>query len=155
MNIASTISALKTYLSNLTWNTSKGGTCSFSSVFDYPNFTYMDGGPFVCINDSSDSMGEFISNVEFENEGIIIVSACSNWSAIDKSSDDLKRQEAVLRIREITDILKVNLYTLSAESTLGLDLLYNPTYGEIEDVNELNLYKRDFKLYYKELICRL
>jgi hypothetical protein len=154
MKIADVVSNLKTYLEGLTWTSDDGeGTTSFDAVFTYPNYNYADGYPFAIINDNSSTAG-FLDNRTLEATPQITIAICSNWSVVDKSSDDLKRKEAILRIREATDTLKVDLAKLSLETTLGVDFISEWTYSDIEVQAQLNLFYRNFTILLNETVER-
>jgi len=154
MKIADVIGTLKTFLEGLTWTSGDGGgTSGFEAVFTVENYTHDAGYPYVFIMDTALG-GESLDNCTHEAETEVVVSVCVNWSVVDGQDDDAKREEAALRIREASDVLKEQLFTDSLRSTLGIDFVYNPNYGEIELLEEFNVYKRDFIMTIKEQIAR-
>lgn len=153
MKVADVVSSLKTYLKALTWLSDDGeGNTGFKDVFTYPNYSYDGGYPFVVITDSIGS-GESLSNKDISFETVLVISICVNWAIIDKQDDDLKREEAMLRIREAWDYLKTQLFKVSTADTIGVDWSYNPSFQDLE-VDEFNLIKRDITLIIKENIGR-
>jgi hypothetical protein len=154
MKIANVISNLKTYLEALTWTSDSGaGTTKLNAVYTYPNWVHDEGYPFAVIQDDG-TAGESLDNMTIQAETEIIITVCVNWAIIDQSDEDLQREEGALRIREATDALKVSLLKLSTESTLGVDFVLNPSWGEVELDSDNNLLKRNITLVVKETINR-
>jgi len=155
MNMTTYISSLKTFLTNLSWTSSSGGgTTKFNGVFDYPNYSHTDGYPFVVISDSN-ATSESLENTSIMLNPIITIQVCVNSAIINKSSDDEQKEEATLRIREATDVLKAELNKLSTISTLGNDWQVDFGYGAIEFNEDLNLLIREFSITLIERVSRL
>jgi hypothetical protein len=76
-----------------------------------------------------------------------------NYGIIDKQTEEAKVEEAMLRLREAWDNLKINLFDFTLMSTLGVDWTLNPNYVDDYD-DELNLYKRTITLVIREHISR-
>lgn len=153
MKIATVISNLKTYLTNLTWTSDDGtGTTRFKGVYTYPNWLNDDGNPFVVILDNSGS-GASLDNRSIEFNTNIDISFCVNYGTIDKQTEEAKVEEAMLRLREAWDYVKTVILDLSTLTSLGVDWSSNPTYTDDYD-SELNLYKRTITLIVKETISR-
>jgi hypothetical protein len=151
-NITTIVSGLKTILQNLTWTSPSGtGTTSISAIYDYPNYEHVDGYPFVVINDRGED-GETLDTRSFEVDYTIEIEICSNWTVVNKSTDHEKRQEAVLRIREATDILKRTLVLKSTKTSLGVDHIYQPGYDDIVYNDTLKIYMRTFRVLIKDTI---
>lgn len=153
MKIATVISNLKTYLTNLTWTSDDGtGTTRFKGVYTYPNWLNDDGNPFVVILDNSGS-GASLDNRSIEFNTNIDISFCVNYGTIDKQTEEAKVEEAMLRLREAWDYVKTVILDLSTLTSLGVDWSSNPGYTDDYD-SELNLYKRTITLIVKETISR-
>lgn len=153
MKIATVISNLKTYLTNLTWTSDDGtGTTRFKGVYTYPNWLNDDGNPFVVILDNSGS-GASLDNRSIEFDTNIDISFCVNYGTIDKQTEEAKVEEAMLRLREAWDYVKTVILDLSTLTSLGVDWSSNPAYTDDYD-SELNLYKRTITLVVKETISR-
>lgn len=153
MKIATVISNLKTYLTNLTWTSDDGtGTTRFKGVYTYPNWLNDDGNPFVVILDNSGS-GVSLDNRSIEFNTNIDISFCVNYGTIDKQTEEAKVEEAMLRLREAWDYVKTVILDLSTLTSLGVDWSSNPGYIDDYD-SELNLYKRTITLVVKETISR-
>lgn len=153
MKIATVISNLKTYLTNLTWTSDDGtGTTRFKGVYTYPNWLNDDGNPFVVILDNSGS-GVSLDNRSIEFNTNIDISFCVNYGTIDKQTEEAKVEEAMLRLREAWDYVKTVILDLSTLTSLGVDWSSNPGYTDDYD-SELNLYKRTITLVVKETISR-
>jgi len=153
MKIATVMKNLETYLEGLSWTSDDGtGTTSFKGVYTFPKFSGVDGYPFVVILDEIGT-GESIANMLLEYDTTIVLSICVNFSIIDKQDTDLKKEEALLRLREAWDYLKTQLFKQATMSTLGIDWSYIPSYAdEFDEVK--NLYKRTVRLVVKETIQR-
>ncbi len=153
MKIATVISNLKTYLTNLSWTSDDGtGTTKFKGVYTYPNWLNDDGNPFVVILDNSGS-GVSLDNRSIEFNTNIDISFCVNYGTIDKQTEEAKVEEAMLRLREAWDYVKTVILDLSTLTSLGVDWSSNPGYTDDYD-SELNLYKRTITLVVKETISR-
>jgi hypothetical protein len=153
MTISTVINTLKSTIAAYTWTSTDGkGTTSFKGVYTYPNWLQDDGYPFVVILDNS---GEGVSldnrNIQFDTN--IDISVCVNYGIIDKQTEEEKVEEAMLRLREAWDNLKINLFDFTLMTTLGIDWTLNPNYVDDYD-DELNLYKRTITLVIREHISR-
>lgn len=152
MKIATLISSLKTYLDGLTWTSDSGtGTTEFKGIFTYENWGYAES-PYVVILDGS-AAGKSLTNRDFELSTPITISICCRWDIIDKQDDTLKREEAMLRIREAWDNLKTKLYLISTQNTLGADFAFEPSFVD-DEIAEYNLKRRNVTIKVKEVISR-
>lgn len=153
MNTTTVVGNLKTLLTNLTWTSSGTGTTSFNAVFSYPNWEHSQGYPYVVIDDLG-ATGESLSNKSIRADNTIRFWIVVNWAVINKTTDDEKREEAVLRIREATDAVKALMVKDTTRSSLGVDHTFDFGWGEILVEDEINILRREFKFSIVEQICR-
>ncbi len=154
MTSTSIVSALQTFLKALTWTSTDGsGTTKFADVFTYENSLFMGGYPYAYIDDSG-MTSTTLDNRSWDCDLTINIWVVVNWSLIDKSDDDARREEGALRIREATDVLSKKLYELSLQTTLGVCYLSSPSYGGIQAEGDLNLLRRQLTITTKYEIDR-
>ena len=70
-----------------------------------------------------------------------------------KSDDDLKREEAVLRLREAWDYVKTQIFTESFSDAIGSCLVYEPNYADVSaEFSEDSLFVYRIQFSVKEII---
>jgi len=150
--VATVVSNLKTYLEGLSWTSTSGtGTTTFSAVYTYDNFSHVGGNPFAVIRDEMNVSSTLNSNKYVEMATEITVYVCVNWSIVkDTQSDDEKREEAMVRLREASDYLKTQLIKETTESTLGVDFISEVSYTA-DIIEETDVFARAFRFSLIEL----
>lgn len=151
MNTNTVIDNIKTELSALSWaSTDGGGTTSLQEVFTYRNYEHEEGYPFACIYDGPGN-GELNTVITYEFDTIFTIDFCVNWSVIDESEEQLQREEAMLRLREMWDYMKTQIFTRTFLTAVGVDLINEPNFISVS-LDDLNIECYRVQLLIKEII---
>ena len=154
MNIKEVIDNIVTQLDGLSWTSqSGGGTTEFQELFSYKNYESDGGFPAVCVYDVSADAGT--SGIyTFVLETTINIDFYIDWSVMEVSGDEsLQREEAIVRLREMWDGLKSQIFTHSFENAIGADIILSPGYTFIP-LDDINIYIYRVTSIIKEIIRR-
>jgi len=156
---------IKSDLAAQTWTSvDGGGTSSFVAVVTYPNYSQVDGYPYLIILDDpgvtetgSVNILQMDTNIQFN--------ICANYKVTSGSGQDAKRKEAILRVREAYDFLRKYIVVDTTHSTWVTSptdsrIAGTPTPSfratdlsvEDESIEELNLFIRRIILPFRDLI---
>ena len=105
MKIATVIENIRTHLLSQTWTSDSGaGTTQFQAGYSYDNHENTTGYPFFVVNDNgSAGSGNLSTGIDYVTT--IRISFYLNWSTVTGADGDLKREETMIRLREIQDFM--------------------------------------------------
>lgn len=151
MEIATLIPAMTSDLMNLTWTNSDDGTSGFEGGFPFENWSTEVGSPFFCITEAPGNSNTDI-NLLVEFDTLITIHICSNWALIDEQNNDLKRAEAIKRLREAYKAVRDYVVKTSTLTAWGINQSgwLNDFRYENADLPELNLFRRQVIMVLKD-----
>lgn len=157
-DLSTVIENAKTWAEGLSWQSDDGGgNTSFQQVYTYENWQNRDGYPFLVILDQT-SLEEAELNTHVVFRTGVEFSVCVNWAVINKTDEDLQRQEAALRLREAWSNFRQELIKVSVTDAIygnqqqGWGANYEFSNA---DIPELNLMRKTATISLKEPIARI
>lgn len=152
MKIANVINSIVTEIATYSWTSDSGtGTTTLQEVYSYKNHGNTEGMPFACVYEGGGSGSILTAGQAFQMDNIINIDVCVNWSVMNKTTDDLKRAEAMLRLREAWDYMKTQMFTLDFIDTIGVDMQNLPSYSFVS-LDDLNVYLYRITISVKEVL---
>ena len=160
------INNIKTDMEGVSWTSpSSGGTTSFVSVFDFPNWLNEQGFPFLVILDRPIAANPELQSIQDVTRGFNIdLHICANYPDVTGTTEADRRNEAMLRVREAYDFLteyiakdsNIQAWQSTPDSILrdGESLIWRQDGIEFSDgnIDELNLYRRTISLPLRDII---
>lgn len=160
MKLATVITNLKTFLEGLEWTSDSGTTdpedpqkTKLQAVYTAPKYEGVAGFPYACVYEGETAFST-IDNMTYEATTRITVDICVNYDIIELQDEDLKREEALVRVREAWDYIKTQLFKFSTESTLGILLQKDPRADTNMDL-DTKLYKKTITMFVSEDISKV
>ena len=140
MQLATVVSNIKSQLEGWSWtSTDGGGSTSFQEVYTNMEQIHEGGYPFAVIWVQGGS-GEPLNKFDYAFTTQVSIYFCVNWAVIDNAEEIQQREEAQLRLLEIWDYAKTQMFSEAFRGAIGVDIISEPNFDR-DDEDDANLFR--------------